>query len=209
MTQTNQESPNQEPVLSEPVKPATPLIDVASLFKRSWTLFAAKPIEHIVSSLIVSALSVVSLGVLAGPLFVGQIRLVDKQERGDPVKIEDVFGGFDAFAPACLTGLIVTITVALGLICLALPGIFVAAAWGFSLWFVALRGASASDALPASWQLLKSQTGSVVIVSLLLLVTNLLAAKSLLGVLLSVPLSTIFGTLAFKELTGTRGAAAA
>jgi hypothetical protein len=177
------------------------MVDVGELFKRSWALFTSKPIEHILASLIVVALGTVSLGVLIGPLCVGQIRMIDRQRRGEDIRVGEVFSGFDSFAPAFLTSLILILAVAVGLVFLVVPGLFVLAAWGFSLWFVALRGASTTEALAASWSLLKRHTGSVLVVLLLGAILGSVGASVLFATLLTAPLSFIFTSLAFFDMS--------
>jgi hypothetical protein len=176
-------------------------VDVASLFKRSWALFSQKPLEHLVASLIVVVLGTLSLGVLLGPLGVGQIRMVDKQQRGEVIVIEDVFSGFSSFAAALIVSLIFFVCVTIAMAVLVLPGLFVIAAWGFAWFFVALHGASATDALAGSWNLLKTQTTSVLVVLVLIGVANALASSVVLAVLLTAPLTAIFCTLAFRDMT--------
>lgn len=177
-----------------------PQLDFTALLKRSWGLFQERPLEHLVAGLVVVALSAATLGLLAGPLLVGHIRMIERQQRGEPIRIEDVFAGFRDFAPAFVTSLIVLVAVMLGTLLLVLPGLFVAAAWSFALWFVALHRASSGEALRASWELLKAQASSVVVVLLLAFVANAVAGSVLLATLLTAPLSTIFCTLAFQEL---------
>ena len=179
------------------------MVDIGKLFQRTWQLFQAKPVEHIVASLIVLVLSAVTLGVLLGPLAVGQIRMIEKQQRGETPRIDDVFAGFSSFGPAFLTSLIFAIAVGVGALLLVLPGLFVALAWGFALWFVALDNASPSAALSGSWQLLKNNAASVIVVFVLLGVVNAVAGTVVLGTLLSAPLSIIFGTLAYQDMTGS------
>jgi uncharacterized membrane protein len=185
------------------------MVDVADLFKRTWALFQSKPVEHVVAGLIVLVLSIVTLGVLLGPLSVGQIRMIEKQQRGEDPRIEDVFSGLSSFGPAFLTTLIFFILMTVGLMALVLPGLFVAVAWGFALWFVALEGASPSEALAASWQLLKDHTASVVVVLIVMGVVNAIASSVVLAVVLSTPLTMIFCTLSFQDMVGKRPAAEA
>ncbi|MEO8181670.1 MAG: hypothetical protein ABI895_22775 [Deltaproteobacteria bacterium] len=176
-------------------------VDVVSLFKRSWALFSQKPLEHLVASLIVVVLGSLSVGLLIGPLGVGQIRMVDKQQRGEEIIIQDVFSGFSSFGAALIVTLIFLVSVAIGTSILVLPGLFIIAAWGFSWFFVALHDASATDALARSWNLLKTQTTSVLVVLVLIGVVNAVAGTVVLAVLLSAPLTAIFCTLAFRDMT--------
>jgi hypothetical protein len=92
------------------------------------------------------------------------------------------------------------VALVIGLALLLLPGLFVCVAWGFALWFVALQGASTTDALASSWQLLKAHTGSVVVILLVVTVVNAVASSVLFATLLSAPLTMIFSTLAFQEM---------
>jgi uncharacterized membrane protein len=182
------------------------MVDVPGLFKRSWALFQSKPIEHLVASLIVLVLSVISLGVLLGPLMVGQIRMIEKQERGEDPRIEDVFTGFGNFGAAFLTTLILFVGMIIGLVLLVVPGLVVGAAWSFALWFVALEDASAVDALGRSWQLLKAHALSVVVLIVLLAVVNVLANTIIVTALITTPLTMIFWTLAFQDMLATSAA---
>jgi uncharacterized membrane protein len=182
---------------------AKDMVDIGDLFKRSWALFAAKPVEHIVAALIVMVLGTVTLGVLFGPLAVGHIRMVDKQTRGEDPRIEDVFSGFDSFAAALIAGVIFLVAVTIGSLLLVLPGLFVIAAWSFALWFIALKQTSGVEALGASWNLLKTQAGSVLVVLVLMAVVNAVAGSIVLATILSAPLSLIFATLAFQDMSAS------
>jgi hypothetical protein len=178
------------------------MIDIGKLLQRSWALFQSKPVEHLVAGLIVIALSLVTLGVLFGPLSVGQIRMIEKQQRGETPRIEDVFAGFSSFGASFLTSLILFVAVFIGMLMLVLPGVLVGLAWGFAIWFVALEGASPTAALSGSWQLLKNHTVSVIVVFVLLGVVNAVASSVVLATLLTGPLSMIFCTLAYQEMVG-------
>lgn len=179
------------------------MVDIGKLFQKSWGLFQSKPVEHLVVSLIVFVLSMVSLGLLFGPLSVGQIRMIEKQQRGEDIAINDVFAGFASFGSAFLTTLILFVGVFIGMLLLVLPGVLVGLAWGFAIWFVALENASPTAALSGSWQLLKNNTVSVLVVFVLLGVVNAVAGTVVLATLITAPLSMIFGTVAYQEMVGS------
>ena len=183
---------------------AKPLVDVVSLSKQGWELFAQKPIEHMLVSLIVVVLGSVTRGRRRGPLYVGQIRMIEKQQRGDSISVGDAFGGFDSFAESVLVTLCMLVCASIGMLFLVVPGVILIAAWSFAYYFIALDRASATEALAGSWNLLKTQTASVLLVLLLVIVVNALSATIVLTALLAGPLSAIFCTLAFQDLT--RGA---
>jgi hypothetical protein len=179
------------------------VIDVASLFKRSWALFAQKPIEHVIVSLVVLVLGSVTLGVLIGPLSVGQVRMIEKQQRGEEISIQDVFSGFDSFAAAFLVTVIIVVCMCIGLPLLVLPGLFVFAAWGFAYYFIAHEHASTTEALGRSWNLLKTRTASVLLVLTLVFIVNFLAGTVVFAALLTAPLSALFCTLAAQDMLST------
>jgi uncharacterized membrane protein len=176
------------------------VVDLASLFKRSWALFAQKPLEHVIVSLIVLVIGSVTLGVLIGPLSIGQIRMIEKQQRGEEISIQDAFSGFDSFAAAFLVTVIVVVCMSIGLLLLVLPGLFVFAAWGFSYYFIARDHASTTEALASSWNLLKTRTASVLLVLTLIMIVNLLAGTVVFAALLTAPLSVLFCTLAAQDM---------
>lgn len=180
------------------------MVDIGKLFQRSWGLFQSKPVEHLLASLVVLVLSMLTLGLLVGPLSVGQIRMIEKHQRGEPIAVGDVFAGFSSFGSSLLTSVIMLVGVFVGMLLLVLPGLLVALAWGFALWFVALEDASPTAALSGSWQLLKTHTVSVIVIFILLGVVNAVASSIVLGTLLTAPLSMIFATLAYQEMVGAR-----
>jgi hypothetical protein len=113
-----------------------------------------------------------------------------------------VFTGFSSFRSALLTTLVFFVVMTIGILLLVLPGLFVGAAWGFALWFVALEGATATDALGGSWQLLKTQPASVLVVIVIVGVVNAVASSVVIATLLTAPLTMIFCTLAFQDMVG-------
>lgn len=197
-----------DPQLNDQISgPRAQGLDLAALSRRTWELFKHHPVEHVLASLVVIVLGAASLGICFGPLGVGQIRMIEKQRRGEVPRVGDVFSGFDSFGPAFLTTLALFVGVALGSLLFVLPGLFVAIAWGFSPWFVAQRDASTPDALGGSWRLLQRHTASVLIVFAAVGLVNAIASSIVLATLVSAPLSAIFCTLAFDEMAGRSPAA--
>ncbi len=178
-------------------------IDVGSVLKRAWKLFADKPGEHVVAGLIVAVLGTLTVGILMGPLVVGYVRMVDKQTRGDAIAIGDVFSGMDTFVPALVAVLISGIGIFLGLVLFVLPGLVLMVIWGYALWFIAFFAQGPIEALGSSWQLFKANLGSVVIVFVLLTILNGAGSLVAFGVLLTFPFGLILATVAFRDLTAS------
>lgn len=175
-------------------------LDLEALARRSWRLFAADPIVHLGACAVVLVGSAVSLSLLSGPLVAGYIRLVAKAERGEPVDITDVSSGFERFAPPFFTWAVYAVGVTIGLALFVLPGVLLAVAWAFALWFVALRGELAAPALKRSWALTRREPSNVLLVALLVVLASFIGSLFVIGVFFTAPLSFIFMTFAFQEL---------
>jgi len=83
------------------------------------------PLEHILAVVLVGAVGGVSAGVLSGPMVVGYMRMIERQERGEKVEFTDVFKGFDDFVPALLAVLLSSLIVSVGFMLCFLPGLLI------------------------------------------------------------------------------------
>ncbi len=182
-----------------PASPHTEL-DFGSLFKRTWELFAAKPVEHIVAAAIVCLLGGVTLGILLGPLLGAYIRMVDRQREGKPIALDQVFELGGSAVSAIGAWFLMAIGVFIGFLFLVLPGLALLVGWGYCFWFIALERESGVQSLGSSWRLMRRNVGSVVVVWVVLILLASAGGAALLGSLITMPLGTIFATLAFREL---------
>jgi uncharacterized membrane protein len=176
-------------------------LNVGDVLSRAWKLFTDKPAEHILAGLVVAIVGSLTLGILAGPLLVGYIRMIDRQSRGEAINVSQVFDGMNAFGSAFLASLIIGVCAFIGTLLLVLPGILVLLAWSLGLWFVALRGDSAMAALGASWRLFKTHLGPVLLMFLIFVVLNAAGSAVLFGTLFTFPFAVVVQTIAFRELT--------
>ena len=77
---------------------ARPRLDVGLSFKGGWNAFTADIVPLLVGGLIAGILSVITLGILAGPLTAGLYSMVVGRVRdGRRAKIGDVFSCMDRF----------------------------------------------------------------------------------------------------------------
>lgn len=177
-------------------------IDITATLSQAWALFAQKPAEHVITGLVVALLATLTLGILAGPLFCGYIKMVHKQQRGEAISVSDIWLGMEVFAPAFATTLVVALCVVVGSLVFVVPGLMAALIWGFALWFVALKDESAVGALGASFRLLKSNPNSVLVIVLAIVLLNAAGLVLVaLGLLVSLPFSIILASVAFEGLT--------
>ncbi len=175
-------------------------LDLVALVKRSWSLFAARPLLHVLAALIVMLGGALTLGIALGPLLVGYLRLIDRQARGEEVLLGEVLDGLTHFAPAFVTWLIVTGAVIVASALVVLPGVVVAFVWAYALWFVAIKELKPTEALRASFALARQHVGPLLLVLLATVALNFVGGLIAIGVLVTAPLGLILMTLSFTTL---------
>jgi hypothetical protein len=170
--------------------------------ERSWSVFRRDALTYVLASALVSLLSAISLGLLAGPLCVGFIELVRRGARGEPIRAGDVFGGFSRFGTSFLVLLLVGIAAGLGMLVLILPGLLVLLFTAFALPAVAYEQLGAVDALRRSYAIVRQHFVPTLMLLVVLSVLNSLGGSIVIGVLVTTPLTLIAISLAFEQLAG-------
>jgi uncharacterized membrane protein len=103
-----------------------------------------------------------------------------------------------------LASVLVGVLTAVGLILFLIPGLIVAFLSWWTLQFVIDRHDSATGGLRASFSAISSQPGPVFLLALALIGINILGAIPLgLGLLITVPISTIASTYAYRVVSGS------
>jgi uncharacterized membrane protein len=103
-----------------------------------------------------------------------------------------------------LASVLVGVLTAVGLILFLIPGLIVAFLSWWTLQFVIDRHDSATDGLRASFRAISSQAGRVFLLALALIGINILGAIPLgLGLLITVPISAIASTYAYRVVSGS------
>jgi len=187
-------------------------MDIGKAFEDAWKLFVKDAAPLIIGALIVLVLSIVSLGILAGPLWGGLYRMVTRRVReGRPADFGDVFSAFDRFWTLFAAALVIGILVALGLVFLILPGLLLAAIWLYVPLFVVDRGMGLGDAMRASRELV-SRAGlweHVGLVLVIAVITILVGNITGIGFLLTWPLTVTLLSALYFRLSGESALVAA
>lgn len=176
-------------------------LDINALATETWKQFTAKPAEHILVGFAFGLLALFSLGILVGPLYVGWLRMCEKQRRGENIQFGDLFQGFDAFGPAFACSVLMLIGLVIGFALLIVPGFVLLAAWTFAYHFIALRGQGGVQALGSSWRLFRAQLGPVLTTFVLVMLVAGVGGTVFPAGLLTTPLTVIFTNLVFQQLT--------
>jgi len=103
--------------------------------------------------------------------------------------------------------LIFTIGFVIGLILLVVPGIILAIGWGFAPYLVVEQGAGPIDSLKRSWELTRGNRWTLFLLGLALIGLNILGFCALVvGLLITLPVSTLAGVHAYRVLLKARTA---
>lgn len=170
--------------------------------------FKKSPLTHIVAILLVGIISNVSMGLLAGPMMVGYMRLIRIEDDGGTAEIGDVFKGFDDFVPALLAVLVGSIVVGIGFVFCILPGLLIMALVPTAAYLVAMGEKDGINALKRAWEAVKANLLGAFLCTLILAILGSLGAIACgIGVLLTLPIAFIGLYQMAKQLTdaGTAG----
>ena len=124
---------------------------VEGSLSESWALFKDDLVLYVVATLLVFVISAVTLGVCAGPMIVGFIKLVRKRMRGEEGTATDVFDGFSEFGASLIAMILIGIGVFIGSMLLVLPGIIFGFITAFTFHAIALDGLGATTAIGRSY----------------------------------------------------------
>ncbi len=130
-----------------------PRLDVGLSFKGGWNAFTADIVPLLVGGLIAGILSIVTLGILAGPLFAGLYSMVAGRIRdGRRAEIGDVFSCMDRFWS--FLGAAIVLVVLIGLASLTIiGGVLLATIWLYVIPLMVDRKMGIYDAMAASYHL--------------------------------------------------------
>ncbi len=125
-------------------------LDIALAFKRAWGLFVKDIGPLLIGGLIAGVLSVLSLGILAGPLFAGLYGMVVGRVRdGRQPHVGDVFDGFHRFWSYFAAALVLVILIGLASLTIV-GGFLLATIWIYVFPLMVDRGMGLSEAMSTS-----------------------------------------------------------
>ena len=181
-------------------------VSVGACLSGAWGLFKKNPLTHVVATLLVGVVSSVSSGLLTGPMVVGYMRMIAKEQRGEAAQIGDVFRGFDDFVPAFVAGLISLLVVSLGLMLCFIPGLLILALPSVALSLVAQGEKDGVAAFNQAWRIVTKNLGAAFWCALVLSIVGGLGMLLCgIGVLVTGPLSMIGSYFMARQLLGDSG----
>ena len=178
-------------------------VSVGTCLSGAWGLFKQNPLTHVVSTLLVGVVSSVSGGLLLGPMIVGYMRMISKEQNGEKSQIGDVFRGFDDFVPAFVAGLISFLVLSLGFFLCFIPGLLILALPSVALYLVAQGEKDGVAAFNQAWRIVTKNLGAAFWCAFVLsIVGGLGVLLCWVGVLVTGPLSMIGSYYMARQLVG-------
>jgi hypothetical protein len=130
-------------------------IDLGAVFKHGWRLYLKDIVHLLVATLVATALSIVTIGILAGPLYAGLYKMVVGRVRdGAAPKWHDVFEGLDRFWAYLGAALFLLITIGLASITIV-GGVLLATIWLYVFPLMVDKRMGIGEALGASYELVR------------------------------------------------------
>lgn len=130
---------------------ARPRLDVGLAFKNGWNAFTADIVPLLVGTLIAGILSVITLGILAGPLTAGLYSMVVGRVRdGRHAEIGDVFSCMNRFWGFLWAAIVLVVLIGLASLTIV-GGMLLATVWIYVIPFMVDRKMGLTDAMSASY----------------------------------------------------------
>ena len=130
---------------------ARPRLDVGLAFKKGWDAFTADIVPFLVGALIAGLLSVITLGILAGPLTAGLYNMAIRRMRdGRRAEIGDVFSCFDRFWSYLWAAIVLVVLIGLASLTIV-GGVLLATVWFYVFPFMVDRRMGLGEAMSASY----------------------------------------------------------
>jgi len=175
---------------------------VLSIARETWDLFRREPVLFVLGSLVVTLLSVVSLGLIAGPVSAGYVEMVRRGRRGEPLAMGLIFSRFDTFIPTAVAFFVIGIAIVIGAFLLVLPALVVALFTAFTLHVITYENVGGIAAMQRSVAIVRANFIHVLALLLLIAVAHAVGGIVVFGVLLTAPLSLIALTIGYERLAG-------
>jgi hypothetical protein len=167
-------------------------MDVGKAFERGWKLFVKDVAPYVVGALILGALTVVTVGILYGPLSAGlYVMAVRRVRQNRAAEIGDIFWGLGHFWRFFGAALLLLILIGIGFVFVIIPGLLLATIWIYVFPVMVDRDMGVFDAMAESRRLVRENGFGQHFVMVLLLIALSIAGSIAggLGHLLTLPLT--------------------
>jgi hypothetical protein len=177
-----------------------PGLDIGAVFKHGWRRFVDDIGALLLATLIAIGLTVVSLGILGGPLVAGLYSMVIGRVRdGRRPRVGDIFSGFDRFWSYFGAGLALFVLIGLASLTI-IGGVVLATIWIYVFPLMVDRGMGLGQAMGASLDIVRESFWEHLALVILFAIISAVAEGPL--VLLSTPFIMAATGVAYFEAQG-------
>ena len=182
-------------------------MDFKEHFVTAWNLTIQNIISLVLMTLVMFALSFITLGILAPVTMAGYMHSILLMIReGREPRIQDLFSHMRLFLPLFLFGLVIVVLIMIGFSLLVLPGILVCIAVAFCLLYVLPlmtdRGMGVVEAAKESFRMSTSNVLDQVVIVIIYCGLSVLGGSLFIVWLFTQPLATAFLLSVYQEKTG-------
>lgn len=167
----------------------------------AWNLFTNDFVLWIIAGLIMLVVTIVSFGILSGPMTVGFIMLVEKRLRDEPGSATDIFDGFSHFGASLIAFILIAIGAVIGSLLLVLPGLLFCLAMAFTFHAIAIDDEDATGAMGKSFNLIKENFALSAVFLVIVLILSGIGGAVVFGTLVTMPFTLVLMTLAYHRLS--------
>jgi uncharacterized membrane protein YvlD (DUF360 family) len=180
---------------------ARPRLDVGLVFKGGWNAFTADIVPLLVGGLIAGILSILTLGILAGPLVAGLYSMVSRRIRdGRRAEIGDVFSCMDRFWTFLAAAIVLVVLIGLASLTI-IGGVLLATIWMYVIPLMVDRKLGVYDAMATSYHMVVDNGfWEHLALAVMLIAVNVVADGPL--AILSVPFTIAVVTAAYFVADG-------
>lgn len=176
--------------------------DIGTCVSAGFNGLKKDPVTHIVTTLLIGIVGSVTAGLLTGPMMVGYMRMIKREDEGVKAEIADVFKGFDDFVPALLAVLLSSIAVGIGFMFCILPGLLIMALVPVATYLVAVGEKDGINAIKRAWDAVKANLMGAFFCGLVLAIVGSLGSFLCgIGIILTLPIAFIGSYHMAKQLT--------
>ena len=164
-----------------------------AVFSKDWVIYA-------VSTLIVFALGILTLGLLFGPMMAGLGAMFLKAKKGKKPLFNDLFKFNGKFIGMAVMGLLICLLVCIGCVFLVLPGLLLATLWMYSMFAMAYDNKGIIASMKKSWAIVsKKGLWQHLVILIAIGILNSLGGALVVGTLITLPVTTGFLAMLYEE----------
>lgn len=177
-----------------------------AIARDTWGTFRREPVLFLLAGALVFVCTMLTLGLLVGPLTVGYLELVRKVRADEPVAVSTLFSRFDALVSSSVAMLIVGVLGTIGMMLLVVPGLAVLFFASWSLSAIAYERMGGVESLRYSVELVRAYPMHTLALVFAIWVAHAIGSLLVFGAIIVLPLSSIAIAIGYERLAAARPA---